>query len=76
MMNKTPVFLTFPWAFVTPGGGEMQILKYKEYLKKKGIFAEMFNLWLPQIKPNKKRHNNPDPDPLQAARTNWIVDAN
>ena len=53
MIKKTPVFITFPWAFITPGGGEMQILKYKEYLNKTGIHAKMFNLWLPQIKPSK-----------------------
>ena len=29
---KKPVYLTFPWAFITPGGGEIQIKKYCEYL--------------------------------------------
>lgn len=37
-------------AFHTPGGGEMQLLKYREYLEKKNIQVDLFDLWNPKFK--------------------------
>ena len=39
---------TFPWAYFTPGGGEIQIEKLFEELKLKNIEVEKFNQWIPQ----------------------------
>lgn len=43
------VFNTYPMAFHTPGGGEMQLLKYKENLPKFGVNVDFFNLWDPHF---------------------------
>lgn len=43
------VFNTYPMAFHTPGGGEMQLLKYKENLPKFGVDVDFFNLWQPHF---------------------------
>ncbi len=43
------LFSTYPMAFHTPGGGEIQLLKYKEYLEKKGFIVDLFDLWNPKI---------------------------
>jgi len=37
-------------AFHTPGGGEMQLLKYKEYLEKKGHKIDLLDIWNPNFK--------------------------
>ncbi len=36
-------------AFHTPGGGEIQLLKCKEFLEKKGIKVDLFDLWNPKF---------------------------
>lgn len=41
---------TFPWAFETPGGGEIQLLKYEEYGKQAGLDIQRFDPWQNQIK--------------------------
>ncbi len=37
-------------AFHTPGGGEVQLLKYKEYLKRKGLHVDLMDMWNPNFK--------------------------
>lgn len=44
------LFATYPMAFHTPGGGEVQLLKYKEYLEKIGIRVDLFDPWKPNFK--------------------------
>jgi glycosyltransferase involved in cell wall biosynthesis len=38
-------FYVYPTAFQNPGGGEVQLLKTKEYLEKLGISVKLFNVW-------------------------------
>lgn len=38
-------FATYPWAFETPGGGEIQLLKYEEYLLKAGVNVVRHDPW-------------------------------
>lgn len=40
---------TYPWAFHCPGGGEIQLLKYAEYLSAAGVEALKFDLWQPGL---------------------------
>lgn len=42
-------FATYPWAFETPGGGEIQLLKYEEYLLKAGINVNRHDPWSDEI---------------------------
>ena len=46
------VLATYPWAYFTPGGGEIQIEMLNKYLKKKNISIHKFDTWSPQTKPN------------------------
>ena len=46
------VLATYPWAYFTPGGGEIQIEMLNKYLKKKNITIHKFDNWNPQTKPN------------------------
>ena len=46
------VLATYPWAYFTPGGGEIQIEMVHKYLKKKNIDIYKFDSWNPQIKTN------------------------
>ena len=46
------VLATYPWAYFTPGGGEIQIEMLNKYIKKKDITIHRFNNWNPQIKPD------------------------
>ena len=46
------VLATYPWAYFTPGGGEIQIEMLNKYLKKKDINIHKFDTWSPQLKPN------------------------
>ena len=46
------VLATYPWAYFTPGGGEIQIEMLNKYLKKKDINIHKFDTWSPQSKPN------------------------
>lgn len=41
------LFNTYPWAFATPGGGEIQLLKYAEHLPACGVDVELHNIWKP-----------------------------
>ncbi len=38
-------FFVYPTAFQSPGGGEIQLLKTKEYLEKRGVEIQFFNPW-------------------------------
>lgn len=42
-------FSTYPWAFETPGGGEIQLLKYEEYLVKAGVEVVRHDPWRDDI---------------------------
>lgn len=44
------LFNTYPVAFHCPGGGEVQLLKYKEELEKVGIEVLLFDQWHPQFR--------------------------
>ncbi len=46
------VLATYPWAYFTPGGGEIQIEMLNKYLQKKNITIHKFDNWNPQIKTN------------------------
>lgn len=41
------LFNTYPWAFDCPGGGEIQLLKYAEYLPKAGVEVVFHDPWHP-----------------------------
>lgn len=38
-------FYVYPTAFQNPGGGEVQLLKTKEYLEKLGVSVKLFDTW-------------------------------
>lgn len=39
------LFNVYPSAFQTPGGGEVQLMKTREYLLKLGVDVQLFNQW-------------------------------
>jgi glycosyltransferase involved in cell wall biosynthesis len=41
------LFNTYPWAFATPGGGEIQLRKYAEHLPALGVDVELHDIWRP-----------------------------
>ncbi|MCP9627193.1 glycosyltransferase [Rhodopseudomonas palustris] len=41
------LFNTYPWAFATPGGGEIQLLKYAEHLPALGVEVVLHDIWKP-----------------------------
>jgi glycosyltransferase involved in cell wall biosynthesis len=43
------LFDTYPWAFVTPGGGEQQLLKYAEHLPGHGVEIVLHDHWNPVL---------------------------
>jgi glycosyltransferase involved in cell wall biosynthesis len=43
------LFITYPMAFHTPGGGEIQLLAYKKHLEQKGIQVDLFDPWNPNF---------------------------
>lgn len=43
------LFATYPMAFHTPGGGEVQLLAYKRYLEAAGLEITLFNPWQPEF---------------------------
>jgi len=43
------LFATYPMAFHTPGGGEIQLLAYKSALEKKGITVDLMDQWSPNF---------------------------
>ncbi|MBU3574773.1 glycosyltransferase [Polynucleobacter sp. UK-Mo-2m-Kol15] len=44
------LFATYPMAFHTPGGGEVQLQAYLKHLPVHGVNVELFNQWDPQFK--------------------------
>jgi glycosyltransferase involved in cell wall biosynthesis len=42
-------FSTYPMAFHTPGGGEVQLLQYKNYISQESIEVELLNPWKPEF---------------------------
>lgn len=43
------LFATYPMAFHTPGGGEVQLLAYKKYLPAHGVDVALFDPWNPRF---------------------------
>jgi len=43
------MFATYPMAFHTPGGGEIQLLAYQKYLPAQGVNVTPFDLWNPRF---------------------------
>lgn len=43
------LFITYPMAFHTPGGGEVQLLNYKKALEGKGVEVKLFDPWDPNF---------------------------
>jgi glycosyltransferase involved in cell wall biosynthesis len=43
------LFITYPMAFHTPGGGEIQLLAYKKHLELNGIEVDLFDPWKPSF---------------------------
>lgn len=43
-------FYVYPSAFQNPGGGEILLLKTKEYLEKQGVKVHLFNQWTDRFK--------------------------
>ena len=39
------LFNTYPWAFETPGGGEIQLQKYAEHLPSHGVDVQLHDTW-------------------------------
>lgn len=44
-ISVTVLFGTYPWAFETPGGGEIQLRKYAEYLPFHGVDVRLHDPW-------------------------------
>jgi glycosyltransferase involved in cell wall biosynthesis len=44
------LFNTYPMAFDVPGGGEMQLLAYREHLPAYGVVPTLFDLWQPAFR--------------------------
>ena len=42
-------FNTYPMAFHTPGGGEVQLLKYIDYLQSENIEVTLYDMWRPNL---------------------------
>lgn len=43
------LFSTYPMAFHTPGGGEIQLLAYRNHLPRFGVDVTQFDLWNPRF---------------------------
>ncbi|WP_322103444.1 glycosyltransferase family 4 protein [Paraburkholderia sp. J41] len=43
------LFSTYPMAFHTPGGGEVQLLAYRKHLPLHAVDVTLFNLWEPRF---------------------------
>jgi len=43
------LFATYPMAFHTPGGGEVQLLAYREHLQQQGVNVSLFDQWAPRF---------------------------
>lgn len=42
-------FFSYPTAFQSPGGGEVQLLKTKEFLEKTGVEVKLFDPWVDKL---------------------------
>lgn len=42
-------FFAYPTAFQAPGGGEVQLIKTKEYLERAGVDVHLFNQWTDKL---------------------------
>lgn len=49
-------FYVYPSAFQNPGGGEILLLKTKEYLEKQGVKVHLFNQWTDRFQPGDILH--------------------
>lgn len=43
------LFATYPMAFHTPGGGEVQLLAYRKHLPRYGVDVSLFDPWAPKF---------------------------
>ncbi len=43
------LFATYPMAFHTPGGGEVQLLAYRDHLQRMGVDVTLFDPWNPRF---------------------------
>ncbi len=43
------LYATYPMAFHTPGGGEMQLMAYREHLPAHGVDVRLFDPWAPKF---------------------------
>jgi glycosyltransferase involved in cell wall biosynthesis len=43
------LFATYPMAFHTPGGGEVQLLAYEKHLPAHGVDVTLFDMWKPEF---------------------------
>jgi glycosyltransferase involved in cell wall biosynthesis len=43
------LFATYPMAFHTPGGGEIQLLAYEKHLPQHGVEVTLFDQWKPRF---------------------------
>lgn len=43
------LFATYPMAFHTPGGGEIQLLAYEKHLPQHGVEVKLFDPWKPRF---------------------------
>lgn len=43
------LYATYPWAFHTPGGGEIQLVKYAHSLQALGVNVRFFDPWQPDF---------------------------
>ncbi|KVS05672.1 glycosyltransferase family 4 protein [Burkholderia vietnamiensis] len=43
------LFATYPMAFHTPGGGEIQLLAYRDHLARHGVEVSLFDPWKPRF---------------------------
>tara|TARA_B100000749_G_scaffold280887_1_gene279856 strand:+ start:86129 stop:87121 length:993 start_codon:yes stop_codon:yes gene_type:complete len=47
---------SYPVAFACPGGGEVQLLRTKEFLEKQKVHVELFDQWNPQFESSDLAH--------------------
>jgi len=43
------LFNTYPMAFHTPGGGEIQLMAYQRYLPQYDVKVDLLNQWDPHL---------------------------
>jgi glycosyltransferase involved in cell wall biosynthesis len=44
------LYNTYPMAFHTPGGGEIQLQSYYKYLNQRGVSVDLFDIWNPRLR--------------------------